>query len=77
MLNRERQHPGWHYNQPRALRRRLWFALGYDPLTLRQRLQQVRAEASWWEGRALEAEAALAPFAAFRAAALEAQEAPR
>ena len=57
MLARERRHPTWHYTEPRALRRRLWWAFGYDPLTLRQRLAQIRAEADWWKCRALDAEA--------------------
>jgi len=48
MLTRERRRPTWHYNEPRTLRRRLWWAFGYDPLTIRQRLAQVRAEAADW-----------------------------
>jgi len=59
MLNRERRRPSWHYNEPRALRRRAWWALGYDPLTMRQRLHQVRAESDWWKCRALDCEATL------------------
>jgi hypothetical protein len=52
-----RQKPGEFHNYPehRSIIRRLMWTLGFDPLTVYERLEQVRAEAEYWEGKAEEA----------------------
>jgi hypothetical protein len=51
-----RQKPGEFHNYPehRSICRRALWRLGFDPLTVYERLEQVRAEAKYWESKAEE-----------------------
>jgi len=49
-----RQKPGEFHNYPehRSIIRRLLWRLGFDPLTVYERLNQVRTEAEYWRNQA-------------------------
>ena len=53
-MNHERQDGFYNYPEHLSPWRRLLWRLGFDPLTTRERLAQVRTEAAYWKQQAEE-----------------------